>query len=276
MSRPWGINPRALGCMQEIDFHRALVRSGGRPPGTIIDAGAHDGRLALDLAAIPAARMLAFEPLPSAFQRLNAAFVARYGAVPGHVELRAEALGAVSETMTLSVPRIRTPDGVEMDAEEWASLAKDYAADAVADALVLAVRQYPVAVIRLDDLGLDNQGLGDVVAMKIDVEGFEAELIDGARETLLASQPVLSVEIEERHRVGSTRAVPAKLAALGYAGFWEFHGAWQKMEDFNPDTHQRAGTSPADFSVSDPYVFTFYFVPSARVGELAALARLAV
>lgn len=257
--------------MQEIDFHRALILSGSRPQGTIIDAGAHDGRLALDLAAIPAARMLAFEPLPSAFQRLNAAFVARYGAVPEHVALRAEALGAVSEQMTLSVPRIRTPDGVEMDAEEWASLAKDYAADAAVDALVLAVRQYPVAVIRLDDLGL-----ADVVAMKIDVEGFEAELIDGARETLRASQPVLSVEIEERHRPGSTRAVPAQLAALGYAGFWEFHGGWRRVEDFNPATHQRAGTSPADFSVSDPYVFTFYFVPVARVGELAALARPAV
>ena len=48
--------------MQEIDFHRALVPN--RPPGTIIDVGAHDGRLALDLAAIPALRMLALR-LPS-------------------------------------------------------------------------------------------------------------------------------------------------------------------------------------------------------------------
>jgi hypothetical protein len=31
--------------MQEIEFHRALHR-----PGTIVDAGAHDGRLTLPLA----------------------------------------------------------------------------------------------------------------------------------------------------------------------------------------------------------------------------------
>lgn len=255
--------------MQEIDFHRALVPSGEGARGTIIDAGAHDGRLALDLAAIPATRLLAFEPLPSARLRLHAAFLARYGTMPAHVSIRAEALGATSEEMTLSVPRIRTPTGEETDAEEWASLAKDYGAIAADDARVLAVHRYKVPVIRLDDLGLT-----DVVAMKIDVEGFEAELIEGARETLRVCQPILSVEIEERHRAGSTRDVPALLTALGYQGFWELFGVWHRMESFDPETYQRASPSPAEFSASDPYVFTFYFVPSRRVDDLAMLARL--
>jgi FkbM family methyltransferase len=255
--------------MQEIDFHRALAHVAGTPPGTIIDAGAHDGRLALDLAAIPAVRLLAFEPLPSARARLATAFAARYGAIPPHVEIRPEALGAARDTLALSVPRIRTPDGTEMDAEEWASLAKDYADSAATDPRVLSIARHDVPVIPLDDLGLT-----DVTAMKIDVEGFEAELIEGARQTLARSQPILSIEIEERHRPGSTSAIPALLRPLGYQGFWEFYGDWHLIEDFNPQTHQRASPSPAEFTASTPYVFTFYFVPFERIPQLAALARL--
>lgn len=255
--------------MQEIDFHRAMLAQSDRRLGTIIDAGAHDGRLALDLAAIPMTRLLAFEPLPSARQRLHAAFVGRYGALPPHVSIREEALGCSSEQLKLSVPRILTPEGKECDAEEWASLAQDYAAIAASDARIISIKQQSVPVIRLDDLGLT-----DVIAMKIDVEGFEAELIEGAQTTLRASQPVISVEIEERHRSGSLKNVPARLQLLGYRGFWEFYGDWHPVETFNPETHQRASPSPAEFSASDPYVFTFYFVPPARVADLARLARL--
>jgi hypothetical protein len=36
----------------------------------------------------------------------------------------------------------------------------------------------------------------------------------------------------------------------------------------------RASPSPAEFAVSHPYVFSFYFVPTERRLELACLARL--
>ena len=255
--------------MQEIDFHRALFCPPGRHGGTIVDAGAHEGRLALDLAALPGAKLLAFEPLPSARARLAAAFLARFGTLPAHVTIRPEALGVHGGEILLQVPRIRAPDGSEMECEEWASVAKDYAAIAAADPRVLAVTTHRVPVMRLDDLFL-----ADLRAMKIDVEGAEAELIAGARETLLRCRPILSVEIEERHRPGSTRDVPAQLSALGYEGFFEFFGDWRPVQKFDPNAMQRASPSPAEFAVGDPYVFTFYFVPPERRAELAALARL--
>jgi hypothetical protein len=52
--------------------------------------------------------------------------------------------------------------------------------------------------------------------VKLDAEGAEYEVLRGARETLARCRPVLSVEIEERHRPGSTYAVPAFLDGLGY------------------------------------------------------------
>src|SRR6185503_9310947 len=96
----------------------------------------------------------------------------------------------------------------------------------------------------------------------------------GAGETLRRWRPCLSIEIEERHRVGSIRAVPEWLRGFGYEGWFEFYGDWRPIEQLDVATMQRASPSPADFTVSHPYVFSFYFVPRERRQELASLARL--
>lgn len=240
--------------MDELTFLAALHR-----PGTIIDVGAHDGALSVPLARLPGARVIAFEPLPAAFARLTAA------AAGLAIVLRPEALGAAPGRAVLEVPSVA---GVAQ--EQWASLAKDYAAIAAGDERVDGVARTEVAVITLDSLGLT-----DVTAMKIDAEGFEAEVLAGAAATLARCRPVLSVEIEERHRTGSTAAVPALLAGLGYAGFFHLDGAWHPIAAFDAATMQWASPSPASYEVSDPYVFVFFFVPAERQAELAALAPFA-
>jgi FkbM family methyltransferase len=246
--------------MQEIEFHRALYR-----PGTIIDVGAHDGRLTLPLAQLPASRVVAFEPLPDAFARLQQTVSAAWGGeIPSHVTLRPEALAERSGMTAISAPRING-----MVQEEWASISKDYAALREADPRIEGVETWSVPVMRLDDAGL-----ADVTAIKIDVEGAELEVLRGALMTLRRWLPCLSIEIEERHRSGSTRAVPELLYDLGYEGWFEFFGEWRRIEQLNLATMQRASPSPAEFTVSHPYVFSFYFVPSGRRQELVCLARL--
>jgi FkbM family methyltransferase len=136
--------------MQEIEFHRVLHR-----PGTIVDAGAHDGRLTLPLAQLPASRVVAFEPLPPAFRRLRQAVAAAWDAkVPPHVTLRPEALADRSGTTTISVPRI---GGIAQ--EEWASISKDYAALRQADPRIEAIEAWSVLMLRLDDAGVTDVGL---------------------------------------------------------------------------------------------------------------------
>lgn len=236
--------------LEELDFFRALHR-----PGVILDIGAHDGLLTHPLAALPGAEVIAFEPLPSAMARLRASFG---GAPPPHVTLRAEALGAAPGEAMLTLPVL---DGAPV--EQWASLVKDYAAHASVSA-----EAHPVRVITLDSLGLAR-----VTAIKLDAEGAEQEVIEGARDTLARNRPVLSIEIEERHRAGSTREVPALLAALGYsAWFWD-SGALHPLARFDAATMQVASADPAVFGASDPYVFIFFFLP--REAEAALLARLA-
>jgi FkbM family methyltransferase len=241
--------------VQEIDFHRTLHR-----PGTIIDAGAHDGRLTLPLAALPESHVIAFEPLPPAFARLRSAVT---GLDP-RVTLRPEALSDRAGEVTLSVPRV---SGAAQ--EEWASIVKDYTAIMRDDPRVDATDTWIVPTVTLDSLGLTN-----VTAIKIDVEGAEEEVLRGGLDLLRLCRPVLSVEIEERHRAGSTRAIPHLLRPLGYVGFFEFYGDWRPIETLNIETMQKGSPSPAAFQVSHPYVFGFYFVPLERVAEMEVLARL--
>lgn len=246
--------------MHEIEFHTQLWR-----PGLVVDVGAHDGALAVPLSRLPGARLLAFEPLPPAFARLQAAMRAAYdGEIPPHVTLRTEALGAAEGRIVLEVPVV-----AGQAQEQWASIVKDYSAMQVHDTGIEAVQRYSVALLRLDALALE-----DVTAIKLDAEGSELEVILGAEATIRRCQPLLSVEIEERHRQGSTTAVPALLATFGYRGFYESRGAWWPAEGFDPTAMQSASPSPAVFDVPDSYVFCFYFVPMNRVSELPALARL--
>ena len=240
--------------MNEITFHTRLHR-----PGTLVDVGAHDGLITIPLARLPGSRVLAFEPLPPAFARLRAALLAEFGAPPAHVDCRAAALGDHAGEITLAMPVL---DGVAQ--EQWASTAKDYAAHLSAR---VTVERFAVPLLRLDDLAL-----ADVTAVKIDAEGAEYEVLRGARETLLRCRPVLTIEIEERHREGSTWAVPAFLDALDYEVLFELRGEWHPVAALDRATMQRASPDPSVFEASDPYVFVFYALPREHAAGM--LARL--
>jgi FkbM family methyltransferase len=243
--------------MDEISFHTRLHR-----PGTICDVGAHDGLLTVPLSRLPGSRVLAFEPLPRAFARLSAAVAAAHGGgVPGHVVLQAEALGDRAGEVALSLPVL---DGVPQ--EQWASTAKDYAAF---EGARIAVERITVPMRTLDSLGL-----ADLTHLKLDAEGYEYEVIRGAAETLRRCRPVCTLEIEERHRLGSTWAVPAFLDALGYDVFFELAGRFFPVGALDRATMQRASPDPSVFEASDPYVFIFYALPrEAAAGMLARLAE---
>ena len=184
---------------------------------------------------------------------------AEFGGVPPHVVLYAAALGDRRGRIALTMPIV---DGAPQ--EQWASTAKDYRAHLSAR---VETTRFEVEMVALDDLGLC-----DVTAIKLDAEGAEYEILRGARETLLRCRPVLSLEIEERHREGSTWAVPAYLDALGYDTLFELDGALRPVSAFDRATMQVASGDPSVFAASDPYVFVFYALP--REGYDDMLRRL--
>lgn len=240
--------------MDETTFHTLLHR-----PGTLVDAGAHDGLITIPLARLPGSRVLAFEPLPPAFARLQAALREAFGAAPPHVACHAAALGDHAGAISLAMPVL---DGIAQ--EQWASTAKDYAAHL---SQRVTVERFTVPLMRIDDLAI-----ADLTGMKIDAEGAEYEILRGARDTLLRCRPVLTIEIEERHRAGSTWSVPAFLDALGYDVLFELDGAWHPIAALDRAMMQRASPDPSVFESSDPYVFVFYALP--REDAAGMLARL--
>jgi hypothetical protein len=134
----------------------------------------------------------------------------------------------------------------------------------------VAEQRFTVPLRRLDEFALT-----DLTAVKLDAEGAEYEVRRGPAETLRRCRPVHSIEIEERHRPGSTYSVPAFLDALGYDGFWESWGAWHPMAAFDRTTMQVASPDPTVFAASDPYVFVFYFLPREAVPSLLDRLRKA-
>jgi len=70
----------------------------------------------------------------------------------------------------------------------------------------------PVEVIRIDDLHLGRCNL-----IKVDVEGMECDVLEGARETITTRRPVLFVENNTTER---SQAIIALIDSLHYDAYW--------------------------------------------------------
>lgn len=89
----------------------------------------------------------------------------------------------------------------------------------------LSIERYnqgePIPIITIDDLDLHSCNL-----MKIDVEGYEAKVLKGAKKTINKFRPILYVE---NNREETSRATIETLLDLGYDCWWHF------LEYYNPD-----------------------------------------
>lgn len=78
------------------------------------------------------------------------------------------------------------------------------------------------AVERVDvpAIALDTFAAREIGFVKIDVEGFEIEVLDGAARLIAMRRPTLLIEIEERHAPGAVAAVRKRLEDAGYEGWF--------------------------------------------------------
>lgn len=139
----------------------------GRPGSTMLDIGAHIGSHTLSMAkaAGPTGRVIAFEPQPKIFRELVLNVAANdlsnvdfyWAAVGNHVgEIELSPLNSGNEGGTN---------------------------------LAGGTGQYAPLVT------VDSLALKDVSLVKIDVEGMEDQVLEGAKETFLANRPVILIEV---------------------------------------------------------------------------------
>ncbi len=82
----------------------------------------------------------------------------------------------------------------------------------------------PVDVVPLDELGLQRCAL-----IKVDVEGMEAKVLAGAKETIARCRPALFLENDTVER---SREVLEAVEALGYKAFWQIAGYFSPKNFF--------------------------------------------
>jgi FkbM family methyltransferase len=211
-----------------------------------VDVGAHCGLYTRQLARL-SKQVHAFEPslqMADILRRTSAANVSVY-------EM---ALSDHSGDAELFIPR----DGDGRFVYGLASLEPQL--DSSAEDIVSA----NVATERLD--AVIHQ---DVSFVKIDVEGHELNVLNGAVELLDRCQPVFLVEAEERHRAGATRSVFEFFRDKAYRGYFLKDDDVIPVDQFRPEDLQDASTLLPNGARKDgrSYVNNFFFFPPHLDGE---------
>lgn len=154
-----------------------LIHQYASPGSTVLDIGAHIGTHTLTMAQAvgPHGQVIAFEPQPKIFTELflnmginNLRNISFYWAGVGDHEGNIE-LGLLHEF---------NEGGAHLVTEEGLRMKE------------VVGTGHTVQLLTIDSLHLSNVSL-----MKIDVEGMEEEVLDGARETILTNRPIILLEI---------------------------------------------------------------------------------
>ena len=220
----------------------SLIRSGDR----VIDVGGNRGLYAYRCWRL-GARIEVFEPNPTCLRVLQA-----WAAGKPRVSVHSVALSNCSGSANLHIPV--DDSGVEHDSS--ASIEHDGFAHA---------RDQLVELRTLDSYGFDKVSL-----IKIDVEGHEYKVIEGALGTLASSMPAVLIEIEQRHSGRPISEVFDKILRLGYQGFFFSLNGLTAIEDFDAARDQ----SMENFGgMRGRYINNFVFLHQRRLanGEYGAV-----
>lgn len=187
---------RAQQVLRSLEPEIALLPSllASRPGGVAVDVGANVGIYTYALARL-GVRVHALEPQPSCCEVIQAwAAGSRLG---GLVTVHNVAAGAEGGALTLHVP---LEDGREVKTR--ASF--EHPGQPCVETLV--------RVVALDALALQG-----VSFIKIDVEGHEWSVLQGARQLLARDRPVLLVEVDRsRHTRQAFMRIVELVRSLGY------------------------------------------------------------
>lgn len=220
-------------------LHRKALRKGEREVA-LVPFLADRRRLALDIGANKGVytyallehgcAVHAFEPNPKMFRILE-------GWARGRAVLHSAALGAEPGRAELMIPK--TSSGYS---NQGGSLSTDMIAGRAFGAVEVEVKT------------LDALGLADVGFMKIDVEGFELEVLRGARSMLARDRPVLLIEMEERHTRKPLLSMIDEVRGYGYRALALVGGVLMDLSIVDLARH----ADPQDRAT---YLFNFVFLP---------------
>ena len=202
----------------ELEFLEMLAHI--LPPGsTVIDVGAHIGNHSVFLAKIAGLKVLAFEPNPIAYEALEKNVAENQ--LQDSVRLFNVALGNRTDSAFLAP--IDFSD-VGTSAVSWSDDAEDFT---------------PILVRTLDSFAKELQECPQVSAIKIDVEGSEQSVVEGARNTINSFRPLVTTETQSEVEYDVLQGL---MGSIEYKPISVFNPTptvlWRsKKHDSNPDKY---------------------------------------
>jgi FkbM family methyltransferase len=179
-------------------FETEYIKANVKPGDVFIDVGTFiDGWHSL-LAAKEGAKVISFEPVSAYVKRF------REQVELNNLDIRIEPVALSDKNGTATF----------YDSGGASSFSKEHGEN---------VNKVPSKKISITAKTLDSYSLRPTM-IKIDVEGFEANVIKGARKTLAKYRPTLIMELEDkflREAGSSAKELLALLRSLGYS-FWMF------------------------------------------------------
>ena len=228
----------------------ALVPLLSRRRGVAIDAGTNKGVYLYHLSR-HFKRVVGFEPLPALASYLEKAS-------PKNACVQGLALSNAQGTATLRLPRgFNELSSLEEHASEtWTTKAP--------------METHEVALNTLDSFALK-----DVALIKIDVEGHEMAVLEGAQETIERWRPTILVEVEDRHRAGGVEHLRRHLEAQGYAGFFLDGRSLRPVADFDLARDQDIASLTKSVKMGR-YINNFIYFDRRDAGERVAVITAAL
>lgn len=201
-----------------------------------IDIGANKGVYTYFLSQL-SRQVFAYEPNPEL-----AKFLVK--AVGSKVSVYPIALSNEEGTATLTVPIVDT-----FEYDQLGSLKQQDTSE--------KMRTFTVPLKRLDDQEHTNVGF-----VKIDVEGHEEAVIEGAIDLITKQRPTIMVEIEQKHHTNKDiTEIFSKILTLGYEGFFLFDGQLRHLNEFSKEKYQDTNNYQGLTSLGRTYICNFIFKP---------------
>ena len=219
----------------EMNYIKYLIPSGGHA----IDIGGNRGIYSYKLNLLDL-KIETFEPNPDCFKIL-----ASWANHKKQVTVHQIALSNTSGSANLYIPIDNL--GIEHDASAT-----------IESGSFENARNQEVPLERLDFFKFT-----EIDFIKIDVEGHESSLIEGAVETIKTNKPVLLMEIEQRHNKENIINIFERLFQMGYSGFFFKDNKVHDFKSFNVNQFQ-----PID-QIGDfgNYINNFFFLHSKRINN---------
>ena len=195
-----------------------------------IDIGANLGLFTFFMSRA-SKHVFAFEPNPYPLENLK-------DLVDSNVTILPIALGNNDGPVEIKIPHHR---------KGWSSNGASLASKEINDGKILNIQ-----CRKLDSLNIENIGL-----IKIDVEGFEIEVIRGAKDTILKNKPVMIIENEIVH-TKDTNELFTIMNEFGYDKYiCNPIGKLEKIGNFSVEENQKNAIRNLDIN----YIQNFIFIP---------------